>query len=235
MTYRRIVVTKHSALGENAESPHFNKDKLKHQLRQIIHDRAKKETADVFSNTSSVETTLTSKSLNDVRKRDGNRAEHESRRRSNAALPDSLRAANVETGAMVSSTIRASAKTRAGASGNGAPDTSIATRSKEARAVTASDGNGKEKVKARAKVRKAPRRRKSKTRNRRRNGGISVTIPSLKNRARTRRRHTRIQNQIGTMSYDALHNFLSEKGLIKPSSTAPDAVLRQIARGMFFN
>ena len=78
-------------------------------------------------------------------------------------------------------------------------------------------------------------RRRVRTGRRRRRGDLSVVIMSHRHRARTRRKQQRIQSKIGEMGMAQLKEFLVQKGLIKPSSKAPEDVLRHIARGIFVN
>lgn len=84
------------------------------------------------------------------------------------------------------------------------------------------------------------RRRTGRRRRRPRNHGgdpdtVSVTILSHKNRVRSHRKHSRIKRSIEKMGYAQLKAFLVQKGLVKPSSTAPESMLRQIAQGIFVN
>jgi len=99
-----------------------------------------------------------------------------------------------------------------------------------------SDKGGHRVVLSRHKVRKNVRRRKLTGRNsRRRRGGVSMVILSQRRRARTRRKQQKIQLKIAEMSVQELRHFLIEKQLIKPSSKAPEDVLRHIARGIFMS
>lgn len=99
-----------------------------------------------------------------------------------------------------------------------------------------SDKGGHRVVLSRHKVRKNVRRRKLTGRNsRRRRGGVSMVILSQRRRARTRRKQHKIQLKIAEMSVQELRHFLIEKQLIKPSSKAPEDVLRHIARSIFMS
>ena len=233
MTHRRIVVTKHNALGSSAVPSHPRKETHKHKLRQIINanaDHTEKNTVVDKPRSAKVTESVVSKSLHDVRKR-GGKQDRGKRRRSvgmDASLPDSLRRVTLKSGSTVN------------VHGTNTPKSTNAVKytkseiNKEKRAVT--DVTSKVVGDVSSYFRKPRGKRRSKTaRNRRQRNGISFIIPSGKNRARTRRRYMHIQRKIRDMNYETLHHFLVKKNLIKPSSTAPEAILRQIASSMFFN